>query len=403
MGRGSAPRRSTTRRTPADALVTDPTVLAMRLVGHGAAPRRPRSVSPGRRALLSDPVLDWLACGAVLMATARGHDFIFPSLHNDWLTTGDMLRLVRGVGDPLRPAARGARAVAPPRRRRPREERRALAAELHDGLAQELAYVTMQTALAELEPERRQAHRTRARGRRARARPRRGCASRSTRHDATPFRSTACIAAARPRRRERGSGATSCSTSSEIASTPRTAHELGRVACEALHERGAPRRRRSTSSSSSTARGRAPAAHDQGRRLRASSISRGGAGPHELRAHARCASGPSGSAATARSSRRRPDGTSVAIEVPQALTDAAPRPWSSPTITSRCARPSRRCSSAAGSRSSARPATCRGAIALAERRQPAVCILDINMPGGGGIEAARDDRGDRARDRRSSC
>jgi two-component system, NarL family, nitrate/nitrite response regulator NarL len=30
-----------------------------------------------------------------------------------------------------------------------------------------------------------------------------------------------------------------------------------------------------------------------------------------------------------------------------------------------------------------------GAIALAKRRKPAVCILDINMPGGGGIEAAR--------------
>jgi two-component system nitrate/nitrite response regulator NarL len=30
-----------------------------------------------------------------------------------------------------------------------------------------------------------------------------------------------------------------------------------------------------------------------------------------------------------------------------------------------------------------------GAIALAKRRKPAVCVLDINMPGGGGIEAAR--------------
>jgi DNA-binding NarL/FixJ family response regulator len=30
-----------------------------------------------------------------------------------------------------------------------------------------------------------------------------------------------------------------------------------------------------------------------------------------------------------------------------------------------------------------------GAVALAKRRKPAVCVLDINMPGGGGIEAAR--------------
>ena len=28
------------------------------------------------------------------MATARFHDFLFPSLHDDWVTTGDMLRVV---------------------------------------------------------------------------------------------------------------------------------------------------------------------------------------------------------------------------------------------------------------------------------------------------------------------
>ena len=43
---------------------------------------------------LGDPVFDWLASGAVLMATARFHDFLFPSLHDDWVTTGDMLRVI---------------------------------------------------------------------------------------------------------------------------------------------------------------------------------------------------------------------------------------------------------------------------------------------------------------------
>ena len=30
-----------------------------------------------------------------------------------------------------------------------------------------------------------------------------------------------------------------------------------------------------------------------------------------------------------------------------------------------------------------------GAVSLVKRRKPAVCVLDVNMPGGGGIEAAR--------------
>ncbi len=99
-----------------------------------------------------DPVLEWLACGAVLMATARFHDYLVPSMHYDWVTTGDMLRVVAfwlivfGLLNELagiwRRRVAEARAI----------ERRALAAELHDGLAQELAYLTTQSALAERDP-----------------------------------------------------------------------------------------------------------------------------------------------------------------------------------------------------------------------------------------------------------
>jgi signal transduction histidine kinase len=137
--------------TSGNALATDPTVLGMRLFGMfvlvGAA------VGLARKArVVSDPIYDWVAGGAVLLATARAHDFIFPSLHNDWLTTGDILRLVAE----LLVLAGLLRELHIVWRRRGDEararERRTLAAELHDGLAQELAYLTMQTALAELEP-----------------------------------------------------------------------------------------------------------------------------------------------------------------------------------------------------------------------------------------------------------
>jgi signal transduction histidine kinase len=112
--------------------------------------------------LSCDPVLEWMACGAIVLATARGNDFLFPSLHNDWLTTGDTLRLFAEwtvlAGLLLETAGvwrhRGAEARA--------QERRAMAAELHDGLAQELAYLTTQTALAERDPDNR-VHLVRAR------------------------------------------------------------------------------------------------------------------------------------------------------------------------------------------------------------------------------------------------
>jgi signal transduction histidine kinase len=136
------------------ALMTDSPVLGVRLAG--MALLLVASVGFVRKARRGhDPVLVWVAGGAILLATARGHDFLFPSLHNDWLTTGDTLRLfgewvilfglLREVAGLWR--QRGAEARA--------QERRAMAAELHDGLAQELAYLTVQTALAERDPDNR--------------------------------------------------------------------------------------------------------------------------------------------------------------------------------------------------------------------------------------------------------
>lgn len=126
-------------------------VLTFRLLG--ALLLVAGSVGFVRRARrLADPVYDWLACGAVVMATARFHDYLYPTLHNDWVTTGDILRVLAfwlilfGLLDE----------IARMWRRRDQEaraaERRALAAELHDGLAQELAFLTTQSALAQSDP-----------------------------------------------------------------------------------------------------------------------------------------------------------------------------------------------------------------------------------------------------------
>ena len=88
-----------------------------------------------------DDVLRWLAAGAVLLGVARFHDFLFPSLRSDWLTTGDVLRVAAQIflilsayhaldGAWQRRAGEAADA-----------ERVRMASELHDGLAQELAYL----------------------------------------------------------------------------------------------------------------------------------------------------------------------------------------------------------------------------------------------------------------------
>jgi signal transduction histidine kinase len=88
-----------------------------------------------------DDLLRWLGAGAVLGAFSALHYFLFPSLYSDWVSTGDLLRLgfytllfvgaAREIDSYWRSRASAAAL----------EERRRLARDLHDGLAQELAYV----------------------------------------------------------------------------------------------------------------------------------------------------------------------------------------------------------------------------------------------------------------------
>jgi signal transduction histidine kinase len=93
----------------------------------------------------SDEFAEWLAAAATLAAFAWLNYFLFPSLFSEWLYAGDALRLgaylmlligvAREMGRYWRTAASAAVL----------EERRRMARDLHDGLAQELAFIVTQS------------------------------------------------------------------------------------------------------------------------------------------------------------------------------------------------------------------------------------------------------------------
>jgi signal transduction histidine kinase len=92
-----------------------------------------------------DELLRWFAAGAALAVFARVNYVLFPSRISEWLYAGDFLRLafyaVLAYG--------AAREIAASQRARAAaavlEERRRVARELHDGLAQELAFIVSRT------------------------------------------------------------------------------------------------------------------------------------------------------------------------------------------------------------------------------------------------------------------
>jgi signal transduction histidine kinase len=93
----------------------------------------------------SDELLKWLAAGSIVAGFARLNYFFFPTLYSNWIYTGDILRVafyvLLFVG--------AAREVASYQNRVAHaavlEERRRMARDLHDGLTQELAYISAQT------------------------------------------------------------------------------------------------------------------------------------------------------------------------------------------------------------------------------------------------------------------
>src|SRR2546428_954829 len=90
-----------------------------------------------------DELLLWFGASAMFAAFARVNYFIYPSLYSEWVYTGDALRLawhaLLFVGA-AREIQLYQRAYA---EARVLEERRRIARDLHDGLAQELAFIAV--------------------------------------------------------------------------------------------------------------------------------------------------------------------------------------------------------------------------------------------------------------------
>jgi signal transduction histidine kinase len=134
-----------------DAQVSGEAFGATRLVGHPAALAAQLVVASlfaaaavgfARRSERErDAFVEWLAVASVLAAFSRFHYGLYPSLDTDWIYTGDAFRLLfyilvlmaalREISSYWEAASRAAVL----------EERRRIARDLHDGLAQELAFV----------------------------------------------------------------------------------------------------------------------------------------------------------------------------------------------------------------------------------------------------------------------
>ncbi len=94
-----------------------------------------------RSRLLGDEFFGWLAIAAIVAAASRLNYFLYPDLYSQWVHTGDVFRLcfyavllagsMREIWSYWHALSQAAVA----------EERRRIARDLHDGLAQELAYL----------------------------------------------------------------------------------------------------------------------------------------------------------------------------------------------------------------------------------------------------------------------
>lgn len=88
-----------------------------------------------------DPLIGWLAVSTALAALARFDYMLFPSLYTQWVYVGDAIRLTSFLVLLMGAAREIERLRAHQTLSAIAEERRRLARDIHDGLAQELAFL----------------------------------------------------------------------------------------------------------------------------------------------------------------------------------------------------------------------------------------------------------------------
>jgi signal transduction histidine kinase len=126
---------------PAHTDLLEAPMAVMVLQAAGIALYAAAAIGFTRRAEAGDDFMLFLAVGAILAAIARWNYLLYPSLYTPWVYTGDAFRLAsyivlwfgaaREIGSYWR--SRAEKAVL--------EERRRLARDLHDGVAQELGFI----------------------------------------------------------------------------------------------------------------------------------------------------------------------------------------------------------------------------------------------------------------------
>jgi signal transduction histidine kinase len=92
-----------------------------------------------------DELLGWIAIGTTFAAIARLNFLLFPSISSDWIFTGDVARLAAYLAILVGAFRQIAAHQGSAARAAVLEERNRIARELHDGLAQDLAYISMQS------------------------------------------------------------------------------------------------------------------------------------------------------------------------------------------------------------------------------------------------------------------
>jgi signal transduction histidine kinase len=103
------------------------------------------AVGFARRGARGDALMRWVGAAMVLGAFARVNYFFFPTRYTEWIYSGDLMRLAMYSLLLVGAVREIQRYVASLTTVAMLEDRRRLAREFHDGLAQEVAYIAMQT------------------------------------------------------------------------------------------------------------------------------------------------------------------------------------------------------------------------------------------------------------------